>query len=102
MHASKPILADLGKLNAHHAAEIRRVARSDLGGSNLRGAERPMSAVGMRPVALSRAVSRPAATMPAGSAKPAVDWPTTSGTLSSGLARPGRLGSMPSHEGPRR
>jgi hypothetical protein len=102
MHASELILGDLQKLDPETRAEIRRVAGADLGGSSVAGADRSLPAVGMRPIAPSRTVSRPAATMPVGSAKPAADWPTTRSQLASGLARPGRLGTMPSHEGPSR
>jgi hypothetical protein len=103
MHISEPVRADLGKLDEHHRAEIRRVASADLAGSDPRGAERPLPAVGMRPVERSRIVAPPAPIMPSvAAASPPADWPTTRSKLSSGLARPGPIGTMPSHEAPRR
>ncbi len=45
-HASKEILADLGKLNPGQRAGIRRVAATE-GGSSPRGANAPVNAVDM-------------------------------------------------------
>jgi hypothetical protein len=59
MHASKPIMADLGKLDKSIAQEIRRVANADTRGSDARGAERPLPAVGMKPVSASRTGTLP-------------------------------------------
>jgi hypothetical protein len=101
MHASQPILGDLQKLNPKIRAEVRRVAGADLDAADPRGAERPMPARAM-PVSASRVVSLPAPAMPMGSAKPAADWPQTSSTLASGLARPTAHPSLPSKTGPRR
>jgi hypothetical protein len=47
MHASKPILDDLQKLDPSHAREIKRVAGADTAGSSPPGANRVLSAVGM-------------------------------------------------------
>ncbi len=98
VHASKPILADLGKLNPDHRAEIKRIATSDT-----RGSSTPVTPAGARPVSASRKVTRPdPSAPPIGTTNPRADWPTTRSTFASGLARPRVRGSLPSREGPPR
>src|SRR5262249_18542867 len=90
-HASPNILGDLGKLNQNHAAEIRRVAGSDVSSTTPRGANRPAGAIDMsrKVIAETRIVNRPSPIAPSTSrAKaPPADWAVTRVTFSSGKAK---------------
>jgi hypothetical protein len=69
--------------------------------TSIKGASRKLPQVDMaRKVLPSRALPEPKSEMPASSGKPPADWPANSCRLESGLARPGRLGSMPSTDTP--
>jgi hypothetical protein len=92
-HASAAVLADLAKLDPSHRREIRRVAGTE-GGSSAIGADTPVPAVDMSAKVGPHRTVPPAYTgdPPMGSGKPAADWPGTRSSVSSGLARPGRIG----------
>jgi hypothetical protein len=106
-HASQQILSDLDKMDDRHASEIRRVAGADLTGSSPLGASRVLPARDMARKMVSGTViaNRPSPIAPprTGSTKPPHTWPApTAFKTESGLARPGRLGTMPSRDAPRR
>jgi hypothetical protein len=108
MTASKAILGDLDKMNLSIAENVRRVADGgdvprvtptvEGPAKNPRGANRPVAAQTMSAkIGSHRDVTRPSPKAPPTSgSKPPADWPTNSESFSSGLARPGRLGTMPS------
>jgi hypothetical protein len=105
MHASKAILSDLQKLDQVHRAEIKRVAGLDTDSATPDGAN-----CGPPVVDMSRKISAHSApgihdtTAPSTSRPkaPPANWPSNPIRTSSGLARPGRIGSMPSKVGPSR
>jgi hypothetical protein len=103
---SPNVVAEISKLGSEKAARMRASvarAKADAGASDPRGPDYPMPAATAGKVSPSRTVTRPAATMPMGSAKPVDTWPApTRSKLSSGLAKRGVLGSMPSHKAPPR
>jgi hypothetical protein len=104
-HISDGIAGDLDKLNPDHRAQIRQVAGLDLDAATPKGANRDPGAVDMnRKIGPHRDVARPDPNPPPmGSGKLKADWPApTHGTFSSGMARAGRLGSMPSDKAPPR
>jgi hypothetical protein len=71
--------------------------------TSIKGASRRLPAVDMALKVLpSRALPEPTSEMPASSGKPPADWPTNPCKLESGLARPGRIGTMPSTDTPSR
>jgi hypothetical protein len=104
-HASDAILGDLAKLNPDHRAQIREVAGSNTTSTTILGANRPAPVRDwVRKIGPHREVTRPDPKAPptSGSTKPSHTWPapTTHGAFSSGTARRGKLGTMPSREGP--
>jgi hypothetical protein len=104
-HASPNILSDLAKLNSNQRAEIKRVAGADLTGSSPLGASRVLPArdMDLKVVSETQHFNTPSPNAPptSGSTKPLnTPWPTNPCKLESGLARPGRLDSMPSRVGP--
>jgi hypothetical protein len=104
--ASKAIMADLSKLDAVIRQNVRRVATSDLDAATAKGASRLIGQVTMpNKIGAHRNVSRPdsQAAPTGGSTKPAHTWPApTHGPFASGMARPGRIGTMPSLKTPPR
>ncbi len=93
-HASKEILADLGKLNPDQRAEIWRVAGTATGNA-VRGADTRVTPVDMnKKIAPHVDVSQPNTNPPPmGSGKPlAGPWPVTPATFQSGRAVRGRIG----------
>jgi hypothetical protein len=107
-HASPNIPSDLDKLNPDHAAEIRRVASSNVNSTTVKGSARPMPFVDKTLKVRSETViaNRPSPIAPSTSltTKPLnTPSPTpTHGPFASGMARAGRLGTMPSKTAPSR
>ena len=100
-HISDGIKADLSKLDPSHRREIRRVAGSDTQGSNAKGANAPVAAVGMNRKVAAPAVVPPDPPIiewprlaPTSAKRPdLVDaaWPRNRGTYKSGHAKAGRI-----------
>jgi hypothetical protein len=105
-HASKAIMADLSKLDDVIRANVKRVSSSDTASCTPDGANPPVTQQDMsKKIGRHLTTSIPDTTAPptSGATKPLnTPWPTNSETFSSGLARPGRIGTMPSFKAPSR
>jgi hypothetical protein len=102
-HISENIRADLGKLDDVIRANVKRVSSSDTASCTPKGANRPVMQQDMsKKIGPHLTTSIPDTTAPStsGPQKPSANWPTNPESFSSGLAKKGSLGSMPSRVGP--
>jgi hypothetical protein len=103
-HVSDALHEKLSDLPKDKRSRVLDVANADTDSTSIKGANRDVSvrdwATKVRP---HRRGQIHAPEMPASSGKPKADWPApTHGTFSSGMARAGKLGTMPSKDTPSR